>query len=89
MPFNYKPPANLPDDPKEALQVLFKELQRMSRQLQVGEDYAEVRQISVAPDKVWDNMEVEVDATLGATVDFGAGGAGRYVRRSGAWVKAF
>jgi hypothetical protein len=83
------PPQHLPKDVRDYLQKLVTALRdselRLKRALDDQEPVASLKVLGIAPDRSQDGDEVEVDATLGATGDFGSG-AGKYVRRSSAWV---
>lgn len=76
-------PGDLPDDPKQLVEALRRELTSIQQAFQRSEEYAEVRPIAMLPTRLRDGMEVEANATLGATL---GSGAGKYVRRAGAWV---
>ena len=88
--FNFPdPPQSLPKDVRDYLQTLAVALRdselRLKRALDDQEPVASLKVLGVAPERSQDGDEVEVDATLGATGDFGSG-AGKYVRRASAWV---
>jgi hypothetical protein len=96
MAVNYKtarlpdPPENLPKDVRDYLRALLTALRdsetHLQRALNEAEPYAKLKVIGVAPDRLEDGVEYEVDATVGAASPFGSG-AGRYIVRSG--VPAF
>ena len=88
--FNFPdPPQSLPKDVRDYLQTLAIALRdsetRLRRSLEDQEPVASLKVLGVAPERSQDGDEVEVDATLGATGDFGSG-AGKYVRRANLWV---
>lgn len=81
-------PGQLPSLPDEykalepVLTALVKEFSAVREAFVRAEDFAELRVLHAAPEKVRNGMEVEADGT-----DWNPGsGAGKYVYRSGAWV---
>ena len=59
------------------------ELERLAQQLAAPADYAALRTLYAAPDKIFEGMVVKADGT---TWNPGSG-AGVYARVGGAWVK--
>ena len=80
------PPANLPAEARKYLQDLVNAMRKgesdLVRGLNEGEPYAQLEVLGVAPDRLVDGREYEVDAVVGAASPFGAG-AGRYIVRAG------
>lgn len=76
-----------------AVEQYLREVQRIyndgeveiERSFSATEERASLKVLYEAPKNPQNGDEVEVDATLGATADFGSG-AGKYVRRGGGWV---
>lgn len=59
--------------------------QEVERAFNAQEERASLQVLYEEPKNPENGDEVEVDATVGALSDFGSG-AGKYVRRGGAWV---
>lgn len=83
------PPANLPPAVRAYMSELINAMRRsendLKRALEDAEPTARLQVLGVAPERSVDGDEVEVNATIGGASPFGSG-AGKYVRRSGAWV---
>lgn len=84
-----EPPANLPREVAQYLRELHRALNdgelEIERSLNAQEERASLQVLYEEPKNPQDGDEVEVDATVGALSNFGSG-AGKYVRRGGAWV---
>jgi hypothetical protein len=67
---------------QDLMQWMVGELNAIREAFIRSEEYAELDVLHAAPAKIRNGMEIEADGT-----DFNPGsGAGKYVRRAGAWV---